>query len=170
MTTWVRGRQGTAENGGKRRKTTEDGRGRQGMTEDAGGRRGMTKCRPSSSFALTCWANSEKDGMGRHNAVRPGPGPGRTDCPVENTDSNSEAPDHTNCIDVWSLGCVIYELLVGERSRSFNYSVTSLGNGPITPSRRRQNLVTKIHARDTTQGSPYRSGATEPCMVGGFYG
>ncbi|CUS11444.1 unnamed protein product, partial [Tuber aestivum] len=30
-------------------------------------------------------------------------------------DSNSETSDYTNSVDFWSLGCVIYELLVGER-------------------------------------------------------
>ena len=52
---------------------------------DGGGRRATTKCCPSSSFALTCRANSEKDGTGRHNTVSPGRGPGRTDCPVAST-------------------------------------------------------------------------------------
>jgi len=48
-------------------------------------------------------------------------------------DSNSEAPDHINCIDVWSLGCVIYELLVGKYylSRSFMHPVASSPNSPF---------------------------------------
>ncbi|CUS11456.1 unnamed protein product, partial [Tuber aestivum] len=30
-------------------------------------------------------------------------------------DTNSESSDYTNSVDIWSLGCVIYELFVGER-------------------------------------------------------
>ena len=30
-------------------------------------------------------------------------------------DSNRETSDYTNSVDIWSLGCVIYELLVGSR-------------------------------------------------------
>ncbi|CUS11450.1 unnamed protein product, partial [Tuber aestivum] len=30
-------------------------------------------------------------------------------------DSNSETSDYTNSVDIWSLGCVVYELLVGTR-------------------------------------------------------
>ena len=46
-------------------------------------------------------------------------------------DSNSDALDHLNCIDVWSLGCLIYELLVGKfhLSRSFMRVVTSSPDG-----------------------------------------
>ena len=46
---------------------------------------GTTKCRPSSSSIPTCRATLENDRTGRQAAVRPGPGLGRTDCPVENT-------------------------------------------------------------------------------------
>ena len=30
-------------------------------------------------------------------------------------DSNSETSEYTNSVDIWSLGCVIYELLVGTK-------------------------------------------------------
>ncbi|PUU79614.1 calcium/calmodulin-dependent protein kinase type 1B, partial [Tuber borchii] len=30
-------------------------------------------------------------------------------------DSNSETSDYTNSVDIWSLGCVIYELIVGTK-------------------------------------------------------
>ena len=30
-------------------------------------------------------------------------------------DSNSETSDYTNSVDIWSLGCVVYELLVGTK-------------------------------------------------------
>ena len=50
---------------------------------------GTTGCRPSSSLILTCRATLENDRTGRHATVRPGPGSGRTDCPVENTGFHS---------------------------------------------------------------------------------
>ena len=34
---------------------------------------------------------------------------------VQGVDSNSETSVYTNSVDIWSLGCVIYELLVGKR-------------------------------------------------------
>ena len=30
-------------------------------------------------------------------------------------DSNSETSNYANSVDIWSLGCVIYELLVGTK-------------------------------------------------------
>ena len=101
------GRRKTAENNGKKRKTAEDGVGRHGTAGDDGGRwgtvlqsdvwgkfqerrDGTTECRPSSSLILTCRATLENDRTGRQIAVRPGPGSGRTDCPVANTGFISE--------------------------------------------------------------------------------
>ena len=34
---------------------------------------------------------------------------------VQGLDSNSETSNYTNSVDIWSLGCVMYELLVGIR-------------------------------------------------------
>ena len=34
---------------------------------------------------------------------------------VRGVDSSSETSIYTNSVDIWSLGCVIYELLVGDR-------------------------------------------------------
>jgi len=39
-------------------------------------------------------------------------------------DSNSESSDYTNSVDIWSLGCVIYELLVGTKLFVSLYQVT----------------------------------------------
>ena len=84
-----RGRRKTAENSGKQRGTAGDHRGRRGTMGDGGGRWGTTQCRPSWSFVLTCRASFGKDGTGRRNVVRPRPAPGRTDCPVANTEIDS---------------------------------------------------------------------------------
>ena len=83
------------EDGGKQRKTTGDGGKRWGTVGDVPSLRcvgqvperpdGTTECRPPSSLILTCRATLENDWTGRQTAVRPGPGSGRTDCPVENT-------------------------------------------------------------------------------------
>jgi len=34
---------------------------------------------------------------------------------IQGLDSNSETSNYTNSVDIWSLGCVIYELLVGAK-------------------------------------------------------
>ena len=65
-------------------KTAGGGRGRQVTAENS--RDGRTTQRPPSwSLSFACRANPGNDWTGQHNVVRPGPGPGRTDCPVENT-------------------------------------------------------------------------------------
>jgi len=68
----------------------QDGSGRRQTAEDGGGRRGTTECSSSCSLALTCRASSENDWKGGYNAVRPGPGPGWKDCPIENTASQAQ--------------------------------------------------------------------------------
>ena len=84
------GRQGTAENSGRRRRTAGDGGGRHGTAGDGRGRwgtvlhsdvwgkfqkrpDGTTECRPSSPLILTCRATLENDRTGRQTAVRPRP-------------------------------------------------------------------------------------------------
>ena len=96
------GRRTIAENNGKQRRTAEDGGVRHRTAGDDGGWWGTvlhsdvwgkfqkrldetTECRPSSTLILTCRATLENDRTGRQAAVRPGPGSGRTNCPVENT-------------------------------------------------------------------------------------
>ena len=76
-----------------------DGRGRWGtvLHSDARGKfrerpDETTECRPSSSLILTCRATLENDRTGRQTAVRPRPGSGRTDCPVENTAPHRHRP------------------------------------------------------------------------------
>ena len=39
-------------------------------------------------------------------------------------DSNSETSEYTNSVDIWSLGCVIYELLAGEPLFASAFQVT----------------------------------------------
>ena len=54
-------------------------------------------------------------------------------------DSNSETSDYTNSVDIWSLGCVIYELLVGERLfvSEFQISCYFFGKYPFPEDRLR---------------------------------
>jgi len=54
-------------------------------------------------------------------------------------DSNSETSEYTNSVDIWSLGCVIYELLVGERLfvSEFQISCYFFGKCPFPEDRLR---------------------------------
>ena len=54
-------------------------------------------------------------------------------------DSNSETSEYTNSVDIWSLGCVIYELLVGERLfvSEFQISCYFFGKFPFPEDRLR---------------------------------
>ncbi|PUU76163.1 kinase-like domain-containing protein [Tuber borchii] len=47
-------------------------------------------------------------------------------------DSNNEASDYTNSVDIWSLGCVLYELLAGAPlfASDFQLSRYLFGKGP----------------------------------------
>ena len=47
-------------------------------------------------------------------------------------DSNSETSDYTNSVDIWSLGCVIYELLVGERLFASEFQISCYFFGKFT--------------------------------------
>ena len=52
---------------------------------------------------------------------------------VLGTDPNSETSNYTNSVDIWSLGCVIYELLVGTKLfvSEFQLSVYFYGKWPF---------------------------------------
>ena len=54
-------------------------------------------------------------------------------------DSNSETSEYTNSVDIWSLACVIYELLVGERLfvSEFQISCYFFGKFPFPEDRLR---------------------------------
>ena len=52
---------------------------------------------------------------------------------VRELDSNSETSVYTNSVDIWSLGCVIYELLIGEKlfASEFQVSCYFFGKRPF---------------------------------------
>ena len=54
-------------------------------------------------------------------------------------DSNSETSEYTNSVDIWSLGCVIYELLVGRKLfvSEFQLSCYFFGKWPFPEDRLR---------------------------------
>ena len=54
-------------------------------------------------------------------------------------DSNSETSEYTNSVDIWSLGCVIYELLIGEKLfvSEFQVSCYFFGKWPFPEDRLR---------------------------------
>ena len=52
-------------------------------------------------------------------------------------DSNSETSDYTNSVDIWSLACVVYELLVGTKLFTSEFSLYGyfFGNHPFPEER-----------------------------------
>ena len=58
---------------------------------------------------------------------------------VRELDSNSETSVYTNSVDIWSLGCVIYELLIGEKlfASEFQVSCYFFGKRPFPEDRLR---------------------------------
>ena len=99
---------------------------------------------------------------------------------VQGLDSNSETSIYTNSVDIWSLGCVIYELLGGTKFIRLKTSSLMLldpktalsrrkANTDTDPNQRCWNLSTHVYAINTTQRSPDGGGCTEPWVVGGPY-
>ena len=61
-------------------------------------------------------------------------------------DSNSETSVYTNSVDIWSLGCVIYELLVGTRLFALERQVSCYYHGKLPfPEDKLKGLPTPTH-------------------------
>ncbi|PUU81823.1 kinase-like domain-containing protein [Tuber borchii] len=61
------------------------------------------------------WSVEENLGSSYHNRSHLGVIPVYSAPEVLGLDSNNEVSDYTNFADIWSLGCVIYELFVGTK-------------------------------------------------------